>query len=140
METQYHGNIARYVEQEWKARKSMTENERDEAIRIIKSECYISDLLDLDRTRMVNTALDRAVEALESRWIPVTERLPNVGDTYIVTIEYKGEFEGVDAADFVFTGDGYIDGKWDTLNDWIEDKTEFYHVTAWMPLPKPYEP
>ena len=77
-------------------------------------------------------------KVLALRWIPVTERLPNVGDTYIVTIEYKGEFEGVDAADFVFTGDGYIDGKWDTLNDWIEDKPEFYHVTAWMPLPEPY--
>ena len=73
------------------------------------------------------------------RWIPVTERLPEVGDTYIVTIEYKGKFEGVDAADFVFTGDGYIDGKWDTWNDWVEDKSEFYHITAWMPLPKPYE-
>lgn len=70
-------------------------------------------------------------------WIPVTERLPEVGDTYIVTIEYKGRFEGVDAADFVFTGDGYIDGRWNTWNDWVEDKSEFYHVTAWMPLPDP---
>lgn len=117
----------------------MTDSERQEAIKIIKSECYISDLLDLDRTRMVNTALDMAVKVLENEpcWIPVGKRLPNVGDTYIVTIEYKGAFEGVDAADFVFTGDGYIDGKWDTLNDWIEDKPEFYHVTAWMPLPEP---
>ena len=42
----------------------MTNEERQEAIRIIKSECYISDLLNLDRTRMVNSALDKAVEAL----------------------------------------------------------------------------
>ena len=74
-----------------------------------------------------------------SQWIPVTERLPEVGDTYIVTIEYKGMFEGVDAADFVFTGDGYIDGKWNTWNDWVEDLATFYHVTAWMPLPDAYE-
>ena len=47
--------------------QEMTENERKEAIRIIKSECYISDLLDLDRTRMVNSALDTAIEALESK-------------------------------------------------------------------------
>lgn len=44
----------------------MTKNERDEAIRVIKSECYISNLLNLDRTRMVNTALDKAVEALKA--------------------------------------------------------------------------
>lgn len=36
-----------------------------EAIKIIRSECYIANLLNLDRTRMVNTALDKAVEALE---------------------------------------------------------------------------
>lgn len=36
----------------------------EEAIQTIKSECYISDLLNLDRTRMVNSALDKAVEAL----------------------------------------------------------------------------
>ena len=38
----------------------------EEAIQTIKSECYISDLLDLDRTRMVNSALDKAVEALKA--------------------------------------------------------------------------
>ena len=44
----------------------MTDSERQEAIKIIRSECYISDLLDLDRTRMVNTALDTAIKALET--------------------------------------------------------------------------
>lgn len=38
----------------------------EKAIEVIKSECYISDLMNLDRTTMVNTALDRAVEALQS--------------------------------------------------------------------------
>jgi hypothetical protein len=37
----------------------------EEAIKIIKSECYIANLLNLDRTRMVNTALDLAIKALE---------------------------------------------------------------------------
>ena len=57
----------------------MIENEREEAIRIIKSECYISDLLDLDRTRMVNTALDTAIKALETppddNWEGYSKRL-----------------------------------------------------------------
>lgn len=64
----------------------MTDSERQEAIRIIKSECYISDLLDLDRTRMVNTALDMAIKALdvEQRWIPVSEGLPETNDDVLV--------------------------------------------------------
>lgn len=36
-----------------------------EAIKIIKSECYVFNPLNFDRTRLVNTALDKAVEALE---------------------------------------------------------------------------
>ena len=36
-----------------------------EAIEIIKSECYVANLLNFDRTRMVNTALDKACEALK---------------------------------------------------------------------------
>ena len=72
-------------------------------------------------------------------WISVTERLPDAGDTYIVNIEYKGKFEGVDIAEFVFTDDGYIDGKWNTWNDWIEGNSTDYHVTAWMQLPEPYK-
>ena len=37
----------------------------EEAIKIIRSECYIANLLNLDRTQMVNTALDKACEALK---------------------------------------------------------------------------
>lgn len=37
----------------------------DEAINIIKSECYVFNPLNFDRSTMVNTALDVAVEALE---------------------------------------------------------------------------
>lgn len=37
----------------------------EKAKKIIKSECYIADLLNLDRTRMVNTALDTVIEAAE---------------------------------------------------------------------------
>lgn len=45
----------------------MTEREAREAIDIIKSECYVMNLLNLDRTRMINSALDKAVEALEAQ-------------------------------------------------------------------------
>lgn len=39
----------------------------DELISIIKKECYISDLTDLDRTIMVNTALDQVISILNER-------------------------------------------------------------------------
>ena len=38
---------------------------REKAISIIKSECYIFDPLNLDRSTMVNTALDIAIKALK---------------------------------------------------------------------------
>jgi hypothetical protein len=111
----------------------------EKAKKIIKSECYIADLLNLDRTRMVNTALDTVIEAAEqTRWIPVTERLPDTfGGDYLVTIEHKGEVEGVDQA--TYSTLGYIDGLWETVNDWIEGPSEDWHVIAWMPLPHPYK-
>ena len=36
-----------------------------EAIEIIKENCYIFNMLNFDRTTLVNTALDKAIEALE---------------------------------------------------------------------------
>ena len=38
-----------------------------EAIEIIKSECYVFNPLDFDRSTMVNTALDIAIKALEKQ-------------------------------------------------------------------------
>lgn len=64
----------------------LTENEGGEkmtdqdAIKTIKAECYIFNPMNFDRTTMVNTALDRAVEALEAykerkkgKWKPYFE-------------------------------------------------------------------
>ena len=82
-------------------------------------------------------ALDMAIKALKQKWIPVSERLPEDGDTYLVTIEYNGEVIGVDAASYSPV-DGYINKHWDTFNDWKEDDDSCYHVTAWMPLPEGY--
>lgn len=43
------------------------------AIDIIKSECYVFNPLNFDRSTMVNTALDMAVKALEQE--PVLDKL-----------------------------------------------------------------
>lgn len=42
---------------------------REEAIDIIKSECYVFNLLDFDRSTKINTALDMAIKALEQESI-----------------------------------------------------------------------
>ena len=87
----------------------------------------------------LNDALDVAINALKrTSWVPCSERLPEDGDTYLVTIEYKGEVIGVDAASYSPV-EGYIDKHWDTFNDWKEDDDSCYHVTAWMPLPELYK-
>ena len=39
----------------------------EEAISVIKSECYVFNPLDFDSSTMVNTALDVAVEAIEKQ-------------------------------------------------------------------------
>lgn len=48
----------------------------ENAIEVIKSECYVFNPLDLDRTVLINQALDRAVDVLKRRagkWIIVEE-------------------------------------------------------------------
>jgi hypothetical protein len=79
---------------------------------------------------------------LDRMWIPVTERLPEVVDSYIVVVKCKYDWEkeyeiGVDIATYdPFSGNPYIDGCWHTYNDWNEGQ-EYLHVTHWMPLPEP---
>ena len=65
-------------------------------------------------------------------WIPCSERLPDIGDTFLVTVMVGAKVKTDVASSF----GSYIDGFWDTFNDWIED--EECHVIAWMPLPEPY--
>ena len=40
---------------------------REEAIGVIKSECYIFNPLDFDKSTRINTALDMAIEALDQK-------------------------------------------------------------------------
>lgn len=101
-------------------------------------------MAELNIEKMAHIVADRAIQDLRDKgvfvadWIPVTEGLPEVGDTYLVTVTYKGEVLAVDAA--CFGPDcHYIDDMWATYNDWIEDDPELYHITAWMPLPEGYE-
>ena len=50
---------------------------KEEAINTIKSECYVFNPLDFDRSTMVNTALDMAIKALEQQ-----DRIAQILDDY----------------------------------------------------------
>jgi hypothetical protein len=39
----------------------------EKAIDVLKSECYVFNPLNLDRTTLINTALDTVIEALEKK-------------------------------------------------------------------------
>ena len=69
-----------------------------------------------------------------NRWISCDERLPKKNDQYIVTIMIRqdaccAEEYHVDVAD-------YENGAFEPLNVWFGDVVR---VTAWMPLPEPYD-
>lgn len=83
------------------------------------------DLLDsfLKMIEDYDCAIHMAIDALESKWIPCSERLPEEEGFYLVTMD--GEICGVD---HLFTTTcGFECGEWDEGR-----------VFAWMPLPEPY--
>ena len=75
------------------------------------------------------------------QWIPVTERLPDAADSYIVTIKSKHSWEKeytyhTDMATYIPFEKAYIDGCWNTYHDWDEGQ-EYLHITHWMHRPVP---
>lgn len=75
------------------------------------------------------------------KWISVEERLPeDIGD-YLVVVKSKYAWETdyrveVDVAGYNPYEAAYIDGCWNTFNDWDEGEG-YLHITHWMPLPEP---
>lgn len=71
-------------------------------------------------------AFKLAAEALKQRWIPVIEKLPEKDGNYLVTYTDGGVAE-VGSSLYIQRVDG-TEPYWD-----------YFSVTAWMPLPKPYK-
>lgn len=67
-------------------------------------------------------AFDEYVDSNEPHWIPVTERLPEIG----------GEILFCDIDGDIYVGHRAI-GHWWSVDDKVKN------VTAWMPLPEPYK-
>lgn len=98
----------------------------EKAIEIIKSECYVANLLNLDRTSMINSALDIAIKTLEqTRWISCSERLPEENIHVLCQFYMGGMAECYHAH-----------GMWHIVGGLRISCDE---VVAWMPLPEPYK-
>jgi len=80
---------------------------------------------------------DGSLRQAESYWIPVSERLPEDSDTYIVTI--KSHTESKPYTDVAIYN--AVTKQWEDepCNEYylISDITN--EVIAWMPLPEPYK-
>ncbi len=92
-----------------------------------KASEILSDVGDINRCCAEDAeALDMAIKALEqTRWIPVSERLPEEEGNYLV-----------------YYNDGYI-----AVSEWHPNPYEKICfdllpslIVAWMPLPPSYEP
>jgi len=71
-------------------------------------------------------ALDMAIKALEQKWIPVSERLPEESITVI----------GITTFDDIYKAELYDDcGE----KKWYADGNFDVPIVAWMPLPEPYK-
>ena len=72
----------------------------------------------------------------QTRWIPVSERLPEEDGQYLITVKYK---HVNDSYEDVYAEHGeWHDGRWDMFC--FGHCGEVEEIIAWMPLPAPYKP
>lgn len=96
----------------------------------ITGETYKEPRNDMDKTTI--DACNGAIELLEQTiWIPVSEKLPELADCYIVTRQIGSDLI-VDAC--------FFDGINTWHNDkWINHERNYVtNIVAWMPKPQPY--
>lgn len=100
--------------------------DREEAI--IRLE-QILDFTNIPKTQMaLQMAIDDMREQEEQKWIPVKERLPEIGQKCLIANR-----------EIVVRGWLRPDGVWKTgvSSDEIWSKFSLYPPTHWMPLPEP---
>lgn len=97
----------------------IVDHDRDWIIGCIEHDGFIKT----DRFDKANQIIHDALSAVQG-WIPVSERLPETGDSILVT--YSDE-----KVDIVWSARPKLWGKYEKANNLI-------FPVAWMPLPEPY--
>ena len=75
-----------------------------------------------------DTALKMGIKAM--KWIPVSEKEPNWGEEYIISVRYN-KYRYIDKG-------RYAGGEWSCYSDEYKVHPSEHIVEAYMPLPKPY--
>lgn len=107
---------------------------REDALKMLKyNSKVIHHTIDGRTDPKEVEALDMAIKALEqTRWITVSERLPEEADCYAVTRKIGSDLI-VDACFFDGTNTWYNDHRTNHERNYLTN------IVAWMPLPEPYK-
>ena len=123
---------------QWKGETEMT---REEAIRILDPETTGEALAEIEyyggfsgRAAVVQAVLDACVLAVDAlreqeqrRWIPVTERLPDENNRWVLCLCVSGSMEVLKFDFTMWNWDAQYPGRCYMEN----------YVTHWMPMPEP---